>query len=112
MNFLEIFTRTKTYWPDKINISDGVIIEEIHGFNSKNLTKSWDLAEQHSKGEWEDLMVWIIYKILHEKSVLLFNKGDYTLIIDDALDLTQVEALFSQELKGEGYESMLKQYMK
>lgn len=68
MKFNDLFQKTIKYFPSEIDISEGKIIEETGGFRSESLFKARKLAESRSENEWEDLLIWNIYQMLHRKA--------------------------------------------
>jgi hypothetical protein len=111
MKFNELYQKTIKYFPDSIDISDGVFIAESNSFLSANLSKSWNLAESYSENEWEALLVWVIYQKLHAKAISIFKTDKARLIKTDKIRLSSIEKRFSIALHEEGYGDMLKEYL-
>jgi hypothetical protein len=113
MKFNDIYFKTIKYFPIKIDISDGRIFKETNGFLSNNLSNAWDLAETCSENEWEALLIWNIYQMLHRKGRLLYQSNEPKLmIVDDAINLVELERMYLEALQVEGYEDMLEEYLK
>lgn len=110
MKFNEIFRKTIELWPISINISDGRHIKETNGFYFQTLSRAWNNAEDKASNEWQQLMIWIIYQVLHRKAINFFKVGTVELIVSRDINPSEIENLYFESLKGEGYEEMLKEY--
>jgi len=108
MKFTDIYQQTIKLWPATIDVSDGRQVSE-KGFYFSHLSAAWDKAEQKAQGEWQELMVWTIFKELHKNAKILLKEGKSELLIK-SLDLTKVEETFALDLQEEGYEEMLAAY--
>ena len=109
MKFNDIFERTKSLWPEVIDIQDGIFTEETKGFYSNNLSLAWDEAEQSAQNEWESLMVWVFYKILHRTAKKSFNSGENIIVLDN-INIPKLKQEYLIALQAEGYEEMLKEF--
>lgn len=74
MNFLSLFQYVIDRYPDSIDISDGVTVEET-GFRSNNLIDAWEKTESGVTSSAEGYLVWAIYRILHAEAKELFQAG-------------------------------------
>ncbi|MEJ7646541.1 MAG: hypothetical protein WKF87_18225 [Chryseolinea sp.] len=107
----QLFEQTLRFWPRHIDISDGKFIDET-GFESGNLTKAWGLAEQKSKREdWQELSVWIFYKMLHKKAMESFSLGHFEVHVAD-LNRIIFSDLLLENLQHNGYEDMLRELIR
>lgn len=103
------FERGVSFWPDSIDIEDGEFFEEISGFLSENLSNAWNNAEQKSLGDdWNELSVWVIYKLLHQKAMRDF-KCEIFALSPAQLNKDEFRKILLEELQQEGYEEMLKE---
>jgi len=113
MKFNDLYQKTIKYYPAVIDISDGEFIEETNGFRFDNLSNAWDLAEPCAGNEWEELLIWIIFRALHRKAKLLHGaKGPKLMIVETAINLTDLQEMYFEALQVEGYEEMLEQYLR
>ncbi|HMJ67788.1 MAG TPA: hypothetical protein VK508_02770 [Cyclobacteriaceae bacterium] len=105
----QLFERAVSFWPTEIDISDGKYIDEISGFKSENLGQAWNSAEHKSLGQdWNELSVWVIYKLLHQKSMKDFKLKIFNLH-PSQLNKDEFKKILFEELQQEGYEQMLKE---
>jgi hypothetical protein len=112
MKFNDLYLKTIKYFPSDIDISEGKFIEETQGFRCEILSKVRRLAEAHSKNDWEELLIWNIYKLIHRKAKSLYVSDDPKLmIVADAIDLDVLEKMYFEALQIEGHEDMLKEYL-
>lgn len=109
MKFEKIYRESILFWPNTIDISDGKFIEETNGFYLKNLSSAWNKAEELASNEWQDLMVWTLFKMIHTKAEENFKKG--VLYVDiQSLDLEELKSKYLEDLQEEYYEDMLAEY--
>ena len=112
MRTTEIFIRALKYWPSEIDISDGEVISETNGFLSENLSFAWNEAEKKAeKNEWDDLSVWIIFGLLHNRAKIDFKKGTNKVYLSQ-VNIDDFKVNLYEALQNEGYESMLLEYIK
>jgi len=113
MKFNDLYQKTIKYYPTDIDISDGEFIEETNGFRFDNLSNAWDLAEPYAENEWEELLIWIIFRALHRKAKLLYEtKEPKLMIVEAAINLTDLQEMYLEALQVEGYEDMLAEFLK
>ena len=98
MKFSRIFKETMLFWPSKINISDGKILESNKA-SFPALNNAWESAEVHAEiwSEWHQLMVWAIYGGLHRLAKEELGKGE-SIISKKDIDIRYVEKKFSDNL--------------
>jgi hypothetical protein len=112
MKFKDLYKKTISYYPAEIDISDGQIFKKPTGFLSNNLRIAWNEAEVSSENDWEDLLIWNIYQMLHKKAWLLHESNmSKLMIVDSVIDLADLKKMFLEALHVEGYEDMLKEYL-
>ena len=111
MDFNNLYLTAITLWPKKIDVSDGVA--SVDGVLFPKLSSIWNQVEAEAirKGDWYDLMTWIIFNALHRtaKENLLVGQ---TYVYPAQIDLTMVRLMFEDNLRAEGYEEMLEEYIK
>ncbi|KAA0991031.1 hypothetical protein [Dyadobacter aurulentus] len=113
MKFDDLYQKTIKYYPTSIDISDGKFLEETNGFRFDNLSNAWDLAESYAENEWQDLLIWTIFGYLHNKARSLFtSKESEIMTLSTVIDIEDLEMDFLSDLQEEGYEDMLKEYLK
>lgn len=102
-----IFEHALTFWPYTIDITDGKFIDEISGFKSDNLSKAWDNTERESSGnDWNEVSVWVIYKLLHQKATRDFQSKIFR-VSPSQLNKHQFKRSLFEELQQGGYGQML-----
>lgn len=112
MKFKNLFLKTVKYFPSEIDISDGKYIEKSGGFYFKKLSDVWNIAESHSENDWENLLVWTIFTILHKDSIHIYKHSQIKFItIENILNPQFVEKKYLEALHEEGYEDMLAKYL-
>jgi hypothetical protein len=105
----QLFQDAKLLWSSKIDISDGKVIVETSGFESVNLNCAWAQAEKKSSGEdWNELCVWVIFKMLHREAKIKFQTKVYE-VQASSLSLDDFKKTLLEALQVEGYEEMLKE---
>lgn len=111
MKFEELYDTSMELWPNEIDISDGKVAE--NGVLFPKLSSIWNEVEDKSKlrGEWYDLMAWIIFGNFHEIAKVQLQE-DRMLIRKTQIDINKVRNDFVQNLKVEGYEDMLDEFRK
>jgi len=111
MKFHDLYKSTINYYPSEIDISDGRRFQD-GGVSFNNLTIAWLDAEPKARNDWEDLLIWNIFQMLHRKAKsLFFNDGEKSMRINDILDAPALEQMFLHDLHGEGWENILKEYL-
>jgi len=108
MEFATIYNKTIKYFPEIIDVSDGIFYPDSDGFLSKNLSTIWNEAEEKAETEWEALMVWILYQNIHTIAKLKAKSSGIVAIGD--INTENVETDYFEALKEEGYEKMLEVY--
>lgn len=69
--------RVLSEWISPIDISDGELRSD-NGFYSYNLTIShWNIAEKFEANTEYSLMIWAVYKVIHELAKKNFIDGNY-----------------------------------
>lgn len=108
MNFNELYKQASELWPNQIDISDGV--SSGNGFFTE-LARLWNKAEFDAKGinEWLELMTWVIYVNLHTLAKERLGT-EFTYITINDLDKEKVIGTLLENLRSEGYESMLEEF--
>lgn len=110
MEFATIYNSTVKYFPDTIDVSDGILFSDSDGFLSKNLSLIWNNAEEKAETEWEALMVWILYQNIHNMAKMkLEDEGGNVVAMCD-INTEAVEKEYFEALKEEGYEKLLEEY--
>ncbi|RZK39854.1 MAG: hypothetical protein EOO90_17375 [Pedobacter sp.] len=110
MKFAELYKKSMELWPDVIDISDGEIAG--NGTLFKNLSSVWNEVEfvSKAKGEWYDLMAWIVFGNLHDlaRHHLLngINKLKKTDVNEDKIKQDLLE-----NLQAEDYRDMLEDFI-
>ena len=109
MKFNELYNEAVRLWPDEIDISDGKPLD--HGILFENLSIIWDKIETKAKkkGEWFDLVTWIIFGNFHDIAKKGFQVGFKT-ISKNQIDVEKVKSDLINSLKVDGYEDMLKEF--
>lgn len=109
MNFDKLYNEALEMWPDNIDISDGQANEQ--GILFKNLSDIWHNIEAIAKerGEWYDLMTWIIFSNFHRAAKNSFLKGDYS-INKENISSHDVKVDLIKNLKEPDYEDMLEAF--
>jgi hypothetical protein len=111
MNFNKLYLKTIKYFPSEIDISDGKFIEATNGFRFDHLSHAWDLAESYSENEWEILLSWVIFRVLHRKAKSLYeSEKSRFVIVDTTIDIFDLQKMYLEALQEGGYEDMLKEY--
>ncbi len=98
LTFREIFDQTKQYYPSKIDISDGKLVEKSSG-KFKTLSQCWNNAELKTANESDfiKLMVWGIFCAYHKKSIDNFINGKKTVSLSE-LDMDYLKYKFEESL--------------
>lgn len=99
------------YYPNQINISDGKLDNETGSFHSGYLTSYYDNAEELASlaGEWQSLINWVIYQVLHTHSKAKFKEKRYD--IEKEINRPRFRELLIENLKTEGYEDMYNEFL-
>jgi hypothetical protein len=109
-------------WPETLDISDGYFItfspkpkypSESKGFRSQHLVDAWEKAEIEAepKGEWQELMTWILYKNLHQIAKASFLNQVYSFGRESVRqDIFQIKDNLVDNLRHPDYKEMLKEY--
>lgn len=111
MKFSELYKKAIKLWPEQIDISDGK--SDVNGIIFRNLSSVWDNAEEKAKvkGEWYDLITWIIFSNFHSIARKNFNKGVMT-VRKTEINEEMVKKDLIHSLRSEGYEDMLHDFKK
>ena len=113
MKFNDLYSKTIVYFPNEIDISDGKYIEDSDGYYFGSLSNAWNMAEPRAENKWQDLLIWTIFGYLHKKARSLFNsKESEIMTLPTVIDIEDLEKDFLSDLQEEGYEDMLKEYLK
>jgi len=113
MKFNDIYQKAINYYPSEIDVSDGRVFEETNGFISNNLSNAWDRARTCFENVWEELLIWNIYQMLHRTAKLLYESNESKLmIVDVAINLSDLKKEYLEALQVEGYQDMLEEYLK
>ena len=122
MNFNELLFECLAMWPQRLDISDGYFItfspkpkspSVSKGFRSQHLVDAWERAkaEAESKGEWQELMTWILYKSLHRIAEASFLNQVYLVGRESVnQDILQVKDDLVDNLRHPDYKGMLQEY--
>jgi hypothetical protein len=106
MKFEELFNESIELWPDEVDISDGK--EVGNGILFKRLSSVWNAVEVKAKlkGEWYDLMTWIIFANLHDiaKQQIIKNRST---IKKAHLNIDKVKHDLVENLQMDEYSDML-----
>ena len=110
MKFDILFKIVINKWPNVIDVSDGVLIDN-DGFYSNNLSNAWTKLEETvgQEDEWRELMTWSMYNVIHYHSSVLFKDG-FFFIKPNEIDINQYKKRFIEDLKKDGYEDMLSEF--
>lgn len=109
MKFTEIYERVRLHWTNKIIISDGERVGS--GFLFPNLSSEWDKVEMNiskQENEWDNLMTWSMFKVIHAKACQNFKKVDALYI--DKIDFKLFEKEFYKNLCDNEYNDMRDEY--
>jgi hypothetical protein len=111
MKFKTIYDEVIRFWPSEIDISDGKYFKDNNGYSFYALSRAWNKVELEVGGEneWNALMVWSIFTVLHAMSIENFNKKRfrfYTYEINEAIIMEK----YLEHLTVDGYEDMLEKY--
>jgi hypothetical protein len=119
MTFIEIYDRVINVWGDKIEFSDGLILEgenesfekSTEGFQSDSLTKLWNKTEElvGTSDSYKELMVWTMYQVFHRNAKRVFRQNIHTLIPMD-ISKTEIEKQYFDNLNELGWEEELSNY--
>ena len=109
MKFEIIFTTAIAKWPKEFSLKQGKIIPEVNGFRLPDLSSKWDELEDKANDDWEDLMHWVIFRLLHRKAHELFIANIENMVVE--LELRDVKIEYIKGLKAEGYEDLLVKFM-
>jgi hypothetical protein len=109
MKFNDLYLKTIRYFPVEIDISDGEYIEDTNGFYFPSLSNAWNVAEPLAENEWQDLFIWTIFGYLHRKARA---KESGIMKLSLIIDIKELEVDYLKDLQEEGYEDMLKEYLK
>lgn len=111
MKFEELYKKSMELWPEVIDISDGEIAE--NGVLFKNLSSVWNEVEIISKlkGEWYDLMTWIIFGNLHDMARHQLQEGRNVIEIAH-LNIENVKHDLIENLNRDDYRDMLDDFIK
>ena len=110
MKFETLYNESLAFWPDEIEIFDGERTDD-GGILFLRLSLIYDRIDAEIKplGEWYELMAWVIFKNLHSIAKKKFSARASTFSKTE-LDPKNVKADFIDNLKAEGYESMLAEF--
>jgi hypothetical protein len=81
MRFTNIFNNVIKLWPSEIDFSDSKYFIAEDGFSSEKLNSIWEEVELkiETKNEWEKLMVWTIYCVVHSLAKTKFRNNIFTI---------------------------------
>ena len=98
-------------WPEKIDISDGELMG--NGVLFKQLSLVWNEVEAISKlkGEWYELMAWIIFGNLHDIAKHQFQEGG-NVIEKTQISINKIKQDLIENLNEEDYKDMLNDFIK
>lgn len=112
MEFEKLYEDSLELWPDKIDISEAIILDD-QSIRYPNLSSIWDKVEDESTalGEWHDLMSWINF-CGFAKAADKAHKEGRNVVEKDKLDRVYIKNRLIQNLREEGYEDMLESFLK
>ncbi|RZK43389.1 MAG: hypothetical protein EOO90_03780 [Pedobacter sp.] len=110
MKFEELYNEAVKMWPEVIDISDGVVAE--NGILFKRLSSIWNEVEliAKSKGEWYDLMSWIIFANLHDMARHQLQHGLSTVDMAN-MSKDNVRTDLIENLGGDDFKDMLEEFI-
>lgn len=111
MNLEKTYKDVLKYYPSYIDISDGNIVL-ANGFNSTNLFTAYEEADNVaslSGDEWQSLITWIFYQVMHDEAKIQFVKKDY--ILKKEINKGNFRRYLIENLKAEGYNDMYNEFL-
>ncbi len=110
--FEDIYERVLTLWPREIDLAEGYLIKETDGYYCHNLSKAFDEVEDKvdPTNEWDMLMVWTLYGVLHARAKIIALKGRSKRINLGRIPVNRVKAMYIKDLQSEGFEDMLEMF--
>lgn len=111
MKFEELYNNSMELWPEVIDISDGEIVE--NGVLFKELSLVWHEVEASSKlkGEWYDLMAWVVFKNLHNIAKRKLQERG-SAIEKTKVNRDKIKHDFIANLQEEDYRDMLDDFVR
>ncbi len=110
MKFENLYSEAISFWPSNIDITDAILVESDNAFISNSISTAWMDAEAKCSSEAQELMVWVMYKILHEKALALFKSAQFNVDVMQSLDLKEVKVRFEKTLQEPGNEELASEY--
>ncbi|PSR55613.1 hypothetical protein AHMF7605_19930 [Adhaeribacter arboris] len=126
MTFKEIYDRIIPLWGDRIDFSDGYIIQPERKyknlrsvtdsedyFYSPKLSNLWNSIEENieEKDTYGELMVWTIYQVFHKYARERFEQDIFSFSPEE-IENKIIEEHYFKNLNEEGWEDELLQYQR
>ncbi len=126
MTFKEIYDRIMPLWGDKIDFSDGYIIQPERKykslkkvtdseayFYSQKLSNLWNSIEEAIEEEdtYGKLMVWTIYQVFHKYARVKFEQNLF-FFSPEEVDKKVIEEQYFKNLNEDGWENELLHYQR
>ncbi len=110
--FEDIYRRVLTLWSCEIDLTEGYLIKETDGYYCHNLAKAFDEAEAKvdPTNEWDMLMVWTLYGVLHARAKIIALKGRNKRLYLPQIPVSRVKSAYIRDLHFEGFEDMLEMF--
>jgi hypothetical protein len=110
--FKEIYERVLGLWPSEIDLTEGYLIKETGGYYCHNLARALDEAEAKvdPTNEWDMLMVWTLYGVLHARAKVIALKGRSKRLYLPKIPVSRVKSAYIRDLHSEGFEDMLEMF--
>jgi len=124
MTFKEIYDSVIPVWGEKIDFSDGMLIEAkpskkasgvnppaASNFFSPALSKYWNEVEETigQENTYADLMVWTMYQVFHRHARQLFEQGAFSLD-PTSISKSEIEAQYFHNLQEDAWSGELAHY--
>lgn len=124
MTFKEIYESIIPAWGEKIDFSDGMLLEAksykktfgatpaaTANFFSPALSKQWNEVEETigKENTFADLMVWTMYQVFHRHARQFFEQGTFSLN-PTSIAKSEIEAQYFHNLQEDAWAEELAHY--
>ena len=111
MEFSDLYKKGIEFWPIAINIGDGYPTGKA-GYLFSELTAIHDKIEDniHIDDIWLQIIDWSLFQAFHAESKKLIKNDEKTLNTRQ-VELNEIQWRVLENLKGEGWESLLAEYI-
>jgi hypothetical protein len=110
--FKDIYKRVLGLWPSEIDLTEGYLVKETDKYYCRNLARALDEAEAKvdPTNEWDMLMVWTLYGVLHARAKIIALKGRSKCIYLTKIPISRIKSMYIKDLQSEGFEDMLEMF--